>query len=311
MYIKKSLLFIPLFVCVLLCSLLPVSAFCSDDSPQQMNGVEISPQKSSKDEVKKAAEVKVAEKVEVGHEPLAPPNAENDRKVAVKAELDRLTASIQEEERKVAAERKEQERLAALKVKEAKAAAAKAEEDRLLQLKVEKERATAATEAARLAALKTEQERVARAEQERIARVEQERIAKAEQERAARAEQERIAKAEQVQRTNPAVKRYFKYVDRNGISSWLESAGSIPPEPPVYYNYKDENGLIFWVDSVSKIPEEYRDSGVAEKAQDIKVKLTKVSAKKSTKKSKHAVKGRKSKKKHRPATKGMVPPIKV
>ena len=53
-------------------------------------------------------------------------------------------------------------------------------------------------------------------------------------------------------------KKYFKYVDRNGIIFWLDDKSKIPPPMPEYFNYVDDNGIIFWVDDVSKVPNQYR-----------------------------------------------------
>lgn len=165
-------------------------------------------------------------------------------------------------------------------------------------LHAEQERAAAATETARLAAVKAEEDRktVAKAEEQQMVQV------KTEQQNLTpgtlrNSGKEQIVKSE--------VKRYFKHVDRNGFEFWLDSESSIPPiPPPIYYKYEDINGFVFWVDDVSKIPEEYRLKNTQD--EDRTVKSETVVVPNSDQKPEKAAKSRKSKKKNIPAKPGAI-----
>lgn len=122
--------------------------------------------------------------------------------------------------------------------------------------KVEQEKELKVASEARLAADQREQGNSAALKQEENRKVAAERV-----------EQDRLAATKipvdlknnhNEQITKSDLRKYFKYVDRNGLVFWLDDQSKTPPPVPVYHKYEDKNGLVFWVDDVNKIPEEYR-----------------------------------------------------
>ena len=56
----------------------------------------------------------------------------------------------------------------------------------------------------------------------------------------------------------------YKYIDRNGITFWLDDTSKIPPAPRQQFKYVDTYGVTFWVDDSATIPVEYRGVTPAE-----------------------------------------------
>jgi hypothetical protein len=73
--------------------------------------------------------------------------------------------------------------------------------------------------------------------------------------------------------TPARAKDHIKYIDENGVVTWVEDKSKIPPNIPAQIKYEDNNGITFWVDNVTKIPPEYRNKPANKEVVSDKIEL--------------------------------------